>query len=771
MRSLAILLSLQIGIAGATVVFKVLDHTVLSGGMFGATRVVELMLENRRLGYQIPPSPATLRDWQGTLRCCDAVSGFILTNSFLSSASGARKVATALVGPGFFDTTELAPVAGRAFVSSDFERKEPVVLIGLGLAHTLFGKAQDALGGSLIVEGVRLSIVGVLPGGFELERSIGPGEPIQIVRPFDLTQEESVQVIARLQEGVSLEQARAELEAWSKAQPAHVTDSGNIHWIVLSSLDRLDSASRRILKASALGGLLLILVTATNVGHLLAAQGESERKHVAVRWALGADRRLLLGWKIKRVLILSLPAGVGAALLAEVSLRVLSAVFPESLRFLTGVRIDLGALLFAIAGSFLSILALGVLPAVLHSSANLASALMEDPRFGRPSAFGRALGNLHIVSVVAASFVLMVLAYLAVGTILTLNRLDFGFTTDNLKAINIDLPEWRYADPGRRTDFFMRLSSRLAGSPGVKSFAFATSVPPESGVFLGKVDLGGEDGIVAAPNTIGLTSVGPRYFQTLEQELLAGRDFKEEDTRAEASAVVISHSFAKLISQDPKLVLGKRIRFGEESREVIGVTRDLNAPTFLRIYPVRAYFPLTRYRNALSVLVRATAGAEPALRRAVLELDPDVAVETRPARSYFARSLATARFLMTFFLLLSIVVGFLALLGVYGVLSRFVAQRRREIALRMALGATRSKVCEWTALQAVSKVLAGVGVGLLLSYPVAQLLATQLYGVQPFSILARVTAALLLLVTTFIATMKPAVRASRIEPSEILRQT
>lgn len=770
MRSLAILLSLQIGIAGATVAYKTLDHTALVGGTSGA-RVVELMLENRRLGYQVPPSPETLRAWQGSLRCCDAVSGLILTDSFMSSTSGARKVATALVGPGFFATAQLAPVAGRTFVSADFEREEPVALISLGLARTLFGKAQDAPGRSLTVEGMRLSIIGVLPGGFELEKSIGPGDPIQIVRPFNPAQQQSIQVIARLRKGVSLEQARAELDAWSRAQPADVTDSGNIHWVVLSTLDRLDGTSRRILEASALGGLLLMLVTATNVGHLLAAQGESERRGVAVRWALGADRRRLLGWKARRALILSLPAGVGAALLAEVSLRALSRVLPEGLRFLTGVRIDLGALLFAIGGSFLSVLLLGVLPAVLRRSANLASALMEDPRFGRPSAIGHAFGTLHLVSVVAASFVLLVLAYLAAGTILTLKRVDFGFTMGDLKAINIDLPEWRYADPGRRRDFFMRLSSRLAGLPGVKSFAFATSVPPESGVFLGVVDPGGEHGIVSAPNAVGLTSVGPHYFRTLEQELLVGRDFKEEDSHAGASIVVISHSFAKLISKDPRLVLGKRIRFGEESREVVGVARDLNAPAFLRVYPIRAYVPLTRYRNSMSVLVRTRVGTEPALKQAVLELDSEVAVETRSASSYFARSLATTRFLMVFFLLLSVVVGFLALLGVYGVLSRFVAQRRREIALRLALGATRSKVCEWIVLRAVSKVLVGVGVGLLASFPVAQLLATQLYGVQPFSLLARVTAALLLLVAAAIATLEPAVRASRIEPREILRQT
>lgn len=769
MRSLALLLSLQLGIAGATVVFRLLGHTVLPGGMFGATRIVELMLEDRRFGYRIPPNAESLRSWQRSLRCCDSVSGFTLTDSFLGGSTGARKVATALVGPDFFDAAELAPIAGRAFVDSDFERREPVALISLGMARTLFGSARGALGNTLTVEGVPLSIVGVLPGGPELQRSIGPGEQIQIVRPLDLGRQESLQVIARLRNGVSLAQARAELEAWSKAQPAAVTDSGNIHWIVLSSQDRLDSASRRILEASALGGLLLVLVTAVNVSHLVAAEGEGERRRVAIRWALGANRRHLLGWKVKRALILSLPAGIGATVLAEGSLRVLCAIFPESLRFLTGVRIDPGSLAFAIAASFLSIFLWGVLPAVLRRSADLTRALMEDPRFGRPSALGRVLGSFHIVSVVAASFILLVLSHLLAGTIFTLGRVDFGFKLDSLEAVKIDLPEWKYADPGRRTVFFSQLADRLAGLPGITSFTFATSIPPESGVFLGEVDLGGETGGKPAPNRIGLSSVGPRYFQTLGQEILAGRGFDEEDTRPGSTAVVISHSLARLVAQDPRLALGKRIRFGEESREVVGVAKDLDFPSLLNAQPVQAYFPLTRYRGSLSVLVRATDGTESVLRRAVLELDPDVAVEIGSVRSGLARSLAMTRFLMSLFLLLSVLVGGLALLGVYGTVNRFVTERRREIALRMAVGATRSKICGWTALRVFTKVLAGVSVGLLASYPAARLLAAQFHGVEPFSVLARVTAALLLLAATFIAGLEPAVRASRVEPSEILR--
>ncbi len=770
MRSIAVFLSLLLGVAGATVVFKILDHTVLPGGMFSAPRVVELMLEDRREGYQIPPSSESLQAWQHTLRCCGALSGFTLTDSFLSGRAGARRIATALVDPNFFEAAGLAPAVGRTFVPSDFRHKEPVALISLVLARTLFGSAHDALGKSLTIEGMPVSIVGVLPAGSELERAIGPSEQIDLVRPLDLTGQDSIQVIAKLRDGISLGQMRAELDAWSRTQPPEVTDGGNIHWIALAPPDRLDSTSRRILEASALGGLLLVLVTASNVGHLLAAQGRSERKRVAIRWALGAARRRLLAWKVKQALFLSLPAGIGAALLAEGTLHVLRSVFPESLRFLIGARVDLGSLLFAVAGSFLSMFLGGVLPTVLRSQASLGSSLTEDPRFGRPSPVGRTLGSVHILSMVAASFVLGVLAYLVVGTILSLRRVDFGFTMDSLEVINIDLPEWKYGEPDKKATFFRRLSGQFAALPGVKDVTLATSAPPESGVFFGKVDFGREIGGVLAPGMIGVSSVGPQYFRTLEQKLLAGRDFNAEDMQVGSAGVVISHSFAKLIAQDPKVVLGRSIRFGDEARTVIGVARDLNTPDFLHTSPIQAYFPLTRYRASMRILVRTAAGTESALRREALKLDPDVAVEARPARALFARSLAMTRFLTAFFLLLSVLVGGLAFLGIYGALSRFVTERRREIALRIALGATRAKVYELIMLRAFSMVLAGVGIGLLASYPVAKLLATQLYGVQSHSVLARVTAALLLFAATFIATIGPMAHASHEEPGEILRR-
>jgi len=769
--SLAIVVTLALGIAGATTVFAVLDRAREVYRLFPGEEGVQWMAEDRRLGFRIPPTTEDFANWQGTLDCCEALTPVVVTDGTLWRADGARSVRLAEVGPAFLQLVDRGLESGRGFETENLADNAGTVLLRQGLAHHEFGEAREALGEKVTLDGRPRTVIGVFSD--DLATAISPGERLDALLPIDLTQHERVQVLGRLRKGVTRDQARAELVTWASTRPAMTAGEGELGWVLLAAAEQMDTRTLRLLQVATLGGLLLILVTGANVTHLLAARDEVERRQYATCWALGASRWHLLRGQLSQALGQTLVAGLAAALLANFALTLAThRPLPENLRFLVGVRVGAAAVLFALALSFLTMLIFGTLPTIARRPPRLMEDLKADPRFGRPPLWSRAFGPFHIGTMVGASTVLAVAAWLVGGTVLRLGQVDLGFEMDRLTAIEVRLPTWKYEHPASREAFFAVLVERLSGVPGVTSLALTTQAPPRSGVFFGSFGLPEHTRVGGAKSPIGLVWVGPGYFRTLRQRLVAGRELTPDDLRADAPVLVLSEAAAKSLGREPAALLGERVQFGDELREVVGVVVDLDTPGPLATAaPFQVYLPLIRYRPTLTLMARTRDDRTPDFRQITAELDPDVVVEARPIQAILREGIGEVRFLMVFLLCLTALALGLAIAGAYAVLSHFVERQRAQVGLRMALGASREQIRAWLLRRGLSQALAGVAVGWLVSYPASGLLADHLFRVEAWSTFARLAPTACLLGAIALAILLPAFRASRTEPDVILRRS
>lgn len=766
-HTLTIIACLGIGIAGLTGVYSVLSRILEVYGLAGERRVVRVMADHKRFGFRTSPSTSALLEWMRELRSFERLAGFAITDAGIRSDEGALSCRMVLVSEGFLDLLEAEPTAGRTFEHGEHRNVAPVVMISESLSRIRFG--GDALGESLIVDGRPLTVVGVFPD--ELEDSISPGEQIDALRPIEYSQHKSVQVLGRLQRGVSLPHAQAELNAWASNRGDPDSEADASSWVLLRSSSLIDSQTLYLLKASIVGGVLLLLVTGTNVAHLVTAQMGSQRRAVSTRWALGANRWHLFVHLGKQALLVTILACGVASVLTAAGLAILTRTVPAHWSFLKKINLDSGAILVSVLAPALILLVCGIFPSLWRSGGVFVRDLRAGGTLGKRSPLGRTFGHLHIVTLVGSAFLLTVGASIVIATIFKFGRSDLGFQVDNLHVVTIELPAWKYRDNVSRAAYVEELQKQVSALPEVVAVVASTHEPSSSGVFLGetKFDTGSDQARISG--AVGLASVGRDYFQTVRQRILSGRTFTSEDFETSVPRVVISESTSRLFGHEPDAAIGGSIWFGSDRREVIGVVADVRTPGLAQsLAKLQVYWPLVRHRKTMRLVVRVERETDKILHKTVRGMDPDVILEETTMKSLIAESLSEVQLLRVGFSLMAVIAILLAIFGVYGVLSSFTAQQRGQIALRMAMGARRWEVIRWVVLKGLSRSLAGIAIGLVASFPLSWLLRAQLLGVEPDNMEARVVGTLLLLTVTGFASWLPAVRASRVAPSEILKE-
>ncbi len=765
-QSLTVAACLAIGLAATAGALSVLEQLWRRHGL-GEDGLVWVMAEDLKLGVRTSPSTRMVQEWKRGLRCC-RVDGFAVSESSLRSGAGSRTVRMAFVGDGLFKVLDSEAVVGRSLEAAAPADRRVSVMVSRELAHREFGDERKALGRAVMVDGRPLTIIGVFSR--QLTDLLSPGTPIGAVRSLEYGEHDAVQALGRLRSGVSLSRAKAEIEAWTSVDAGSESESqSGLRWTLLSAWEVMDPTTLRIFRIAVIGALVVIIVTGSTIAHLVGAQVKSRAREFAIRSALGAGRWKLFGHSLGQALFSTLLAAIGAAALAGAGLNAMTVILPEDIRFLSGVGVDAKALGAACCAGFLIVLLPGVSASLFRSSANLSLALRNDPRFGTRSARGATVANLHIVTMAASSFVVAVATYLVIETAFALGRTDLGFEVDGLQAVEVKLPAAEHPSQQARAAFFTTFLERMSSLPGVESVAAATSAPPESGVFFGEIALGTGGRDAVEPSAVGRVGVGPGYFRTLRQQVLAGREFSEADARSQMT-VVISAAAARHLGARLHDAIGQRIRLGDETREVIGVVENVRTPGLAQsLGGLLVYWPLDDYRDSMTILARVDEALEPAFRRAALNLDRNVIVEPAPMRELLARSLAELHFLTRLFALIALLAVALAVGGVYAVLNNLVVEQRGQIALRLAIGATREQVRRWVLWKGESRALVGLVVGTVLSYPFCRLFASQLYGVESGSIEARLAAAVLILAATAGGALVPAVRTSRLDPHEVLK--
>lgn len=766
--AIAIGVNIALGTAGLTLQLSILYRVGQTYGYFDRDQLAVLMSEHRRFGVRTSPATDVLVAWRDQLHSYDGIAGLAIEQASVSSDGVTRILNAAVVDPLILEMIDVTPLVGRSFDTASVPSVDSGVLVTAALARIEYGGLREALGRTLVVNGRQMEIIGVVPAFFG-ER-LSPGNLISLVLPIDYSRYSSIQVLSRLRPGYTPRQAQAELDAWASAQPEALTRGGDLHWVVLTRSELMDSRTVRLSAVAILAAFILVGVMVSNLTHLLKAQTECQRRELATRWALGAGRWRLLRWRLRRALTLTLFAGAAAAGLAHYGLAVITLALPHHFRFLAGTRVHAGAFGWALASGVVIVLVCASLFDPFRRSKSLRRDLFEDRGLGRRQTFGGMLADLHVVTVVAASIVLSIAAYLVAGSVYRLVRLDVGFEVDDLISTTIALPDWKFGDQASRAAAFESILDRLASDPRIESVTIASQPPPQLGVFLGEIEFDGQAQIGQAPSIVASMYTGHNYFRTLRQELVAGRSFDEAELFNNAPVVIVSEATAQLITADPRTVVGRSIRFGQERCEIVGVAANIRTPGLAQeLRSLQVYWPLIDYRSTMTILVRTSSETDLSLLQTLATFDPDIVAEPARMRTLIADSMADVRSLAILFCLMAVLAILLATASIYAIMSNFANSQRGQIALRMALGANQSTVRLLVLWRGISRCGVGIGVGLVASYPSSRLLAGYLFGEGPDSTQARLVAAVIVLAAAALATWLPATRAARTPPTQILK--
>ncbi|HMD34770.1 MAG TPA: ABC transporter permease [Vicinamibacterales bacterium] len=784
----AMMLALAVG--ASTSLFAVVDAVLLAPLPYANPHqlvVLEEALTARDVGNMAVASGNFL-EWQDRAKTIAAMTAIDVRQQNLTGDGEPQHITVGAVSKGFGGTVGVQPVVGRMFALDEFEPgHEQVVLIGHALWTTRYGR-EAVLGRSMVLDDKPYTIVGVMPPRF-----LFPDPGAEVWVPFPMTAAErenrtghTLQVVARVRDGVTIQAATTELRAVAD-QLRRDFPGSNKDWGVTVTSARLALVGKTsdVLEAMSGAVALLVLVACANVAGLLLTHGVSRSREFAIRAALGASRlRVVRQLCTESVLLAGIGAVAGIAL-AWLSQPLLVALRPAALLTWKPIAIDARALAFSGLLALAAGVLFGVLPAIIASRTSISADASQRSAGVRAARVRQAL----VAGEVALAVVLVAGAAILGRTLATLTSEDLGFQPGAIVTVESALPATRYADAARIDAFHRALFERLRAIPGVRAAGGTHMVP-----------LGGNSSVrpylvERTPRTPQAPSahyriVTPGYLEAMRIPLRAGRTFTDADT-ADRPPVVIINETMKRIAFGGRNPIGSRITYGgyqDRWAEIVGVVGDVahfgaGGEAFPEMYWADVQVgainspTLTRARRQLTIVVSTGDGARgdplavvPAVRAAVHGLDPDQPIATvRTMASLLDASLYLPRasaWLLTIFGGSALI---FAMLGVFGAASYAVAQRRRELAVRIALGAETGTVMRLVLGGALRGALVGIAGGLALVLALGKGAASLLVGVKAADPLTLVAVSIALAAATAAVSYLPARRAARIDPMQALR--
>ncbi len=778
--TLVAVLALALGIGANSAVFSVVNGVLLEPPPFSEPdRLVHLWGNFQKANLKdISVSVPEYRDYRELPRAFASVAAYDVNDATLTGGDAPERLSVTTATASLFTTLGVSPVLGRAFTEDEeTPGKERVLVLTHKAWRTRFAQDAGALGRTLQIDGDTYTVVGVLPPGVEYPAAT------DVYAPLALTPDQTIEarrgrrfldVLARLKPGMTLEAARADLARVAAEQEAlHENNYKGHGWsISVTSMEDAVVGGVRDTLWLLLGAVgFVLLVACSSVANLLLARAAARGREVSIRAALGAGRQRLVAQFLTESLVLSLAGGALGLLLAVWGMDVLLAVVGEGLPRAAEVRLDVSSVLFTGGVSLLTGLGFGLVPALQASRADLNSALREGTR----GTDGRKAGRLRaglVVAQVALALVLLVGAGLFAKSLQALREVEPGFTPEGELTGRIALPRSGYADRARRGAFMRDLLARVQALPGVES-AGVSNMLPLGGRTDNSFDI---EGRTKAPDeawpAVETRYASADYLRALRVRLREGRMLADTDGVDGPGAVVINKTFADLYWPQGN-ALGQRLKLHRQETDwstVVGIVDDmrewgLDAPSRPAAYYSAAQFPLLN----LNLVVRAKAGNPESLRTAieseVRALDGNLPLfSVAPMARLVDDSIGSRRLSALLMGLFAGTALLLAALGISGVIGYSVAQRTREMGIRMALGAARRDVLALVLGQGLRLAGLGVAVGLLLSLGLARLLGALLYGVTAYDPWTFVGVAALLCGVALLATWLPARRATRVDP-------
>jgi putative ABC transport system permease protein len=775
--------TLGLGIAASTAIFSVIDAVLLHPLPYpDSERIVAVSQTVRSTGVSTQDaSPANFIDWAAQNSVFSAMAAARGWQANLSGGEQPERIRETMASSQFFLLFGAKPMLGRAFGPEDAKPGNAhVAVLSQGLWSRRYGADRNVVGRDLMLDGEKFTIIGVMPNNFSPDdygeiwipspwdvptHPLSPNE-----NPREFRDRSYLDAWARLKPEVTLARAQAEMSAIAQRLEKQFPNADQDTGIALVPLHEEMVSGLRPMLLTLLGAVCFVLLIAcANVANLLLARAASRSREIAVRTALGASRLRLIRQLLTESALLALLGGALGVLLALWALPLLLSLSPPEIGEFAGIDLNGQVLGFSLLASILTGTLFGLAPAVFASRSNPNESLREGER---GSSLGKSPARSALIAAeIALSLVLLVGAGLMMKSFVRLTQVNPGFNPDNLLIFNIGLSS--SADTARQTSFYQEVLERVRSVPGVQSVGAVSRLPLSGGNSSRTFNIPGSSQSYSADIRVST----PGYFQTMEIPLLKGRNFTAHDSSPSLPVAIINAAAAANIfpGQDP---IGKYLtNFGPAKAKlqivgVVGNVRHVALETAGRpeVYTPLAQAPWPSMFISLRSALSNPLSLVPAVQSAIWSIDRNVPLANpRTMQDVLAHSMMRRKFAM---LLLSIFAGLatlLAAIGLYGVISFSVAQRTKEIGIRMALGGQRMDMLRMVLRQSGMLVLIGMLAGVPVALGATRLLGTMLYGVGATDLVTYLLVIALLGAAAFLASVIPAFRATKVDPMVALR--
>ena len=786
--TLVSVLTIALGIGATAAIFSVVKAVILEPLPYpGAERIVAVWMDNRRQQLaQDYHSYPNLMDLRAQNRALSHLGPYREAGVNVTGAGEPQRVMAGLLSIEAYEALAVRPMVGRFFgPEHETAGNDGVVVIGEGFWRSQFGGAPDVIGRDLEINGRKRAIIGIMP-----ERYAFPSERTQVWLPLvipaslrDARSSFAYPAVGRLAPSIPLDRARADLATIANRLEQQYPSNRDYGVTVTPLPEQVVGPTLRSALWIVFGAVsVVLLIACANVANLLLSRATAREREVTVRMALGASGSRLVRQLLTESVMLSILGGAAGIGLAWAGLALLRGLAPVDLPRMSEVTLDAIVIAVTSAATIVTGLLFGMYPAMQLSRTSLAGALREGGRGGTTNRGGMRVRHGIVAAQLGAVVVLLTAAGLLARTFMTLQRVELGFAPANVLEAEIPLPAARYDQPGQPNAFYDALLATLRETPGVRGAGTVTTMflsrtPNSTGITV--------EGREGRPDDIEVTfdvaSTG--FLETIGARLIAGRFFTAADRADVPQVAIINEKMAKhyFADRDP---IGRRFQQGTggsiDSTQspwitVVGVVANMRRTGV--DMPVRdeTFLPYAQAPTLRNILMIRTAGDPlamvPQLRDAVRSLDPNQPLaNVRTLESELAGLLAQRRFNAVLVGAFAILALLLAVIGAYGVTAYLVAQRTKEIGVRIALGAEPGRVTRMVVLNGLRVATIGVTLGVLAAFFAARLAATLLHGVSPHDPVTLIAAPAVLLIVVALANYIPARRAARVDPLMALRQ-
>lgn len=777
-------LSLALGIGANTAIFSVVNGLLLRPLSYPESeRLVDVWHTPPQQSFpgldKFSVSPANYLDWKAQSNSFEQIAVYGYAGLSLSTSNDPLPLIGATVSSDFFSVMRSNAMQGRTF-TPDEERagSDQVVVISHGLWQRAFGANPNIVGQTITLNSRSFTVVGIMPAGFEFPREAELWVPLawddkerQVRSIHDYL------VIARLKQNVSVQQAQAEMSTISSRLEQQYPEE-NKGWgaVVIPLREDLVGDMRTPLLVLFCAVSFVLLIACANVANLMLARGANRQKEIAVRIALGAGRARLIRQLLTESVLLAVAGGLLGLLLAIWGSKML--VRLGSLPNAGDIGIDPWALGFTLLVSLAAGIVIGILPALQFTRTSVGETLKQGSGRTGGSPMKQHTRKALVISEVALSLVLLIGAGLMIRSFWKLQQVDPGFDIRNAITMSVVLTPTRYSEPHQLLAFFDRVTEQIRAVPGVVSVGVTTTVPLAGGGSTQPFSIEGRPtGAIAEQPMAQTRYISPDYFRAIGIPLRQGRFFSDQDRDNSVPVVIISEAMARRFwpGENP---IGKRLtpsfHLEQGVREIVGVVGDVKARGLDSDSSTMMYLPFKQApRPFMSFVVRTASNPESLIQpvsTAIYSIDNEQALtDVQTMEQVLTQSLSGQRFNMTLLLAFAGVALLLAAVGVYGVMNYTVTLRRRELGIRMALGAAKMDVLRLVLGQGLTLTLIGVGAGLISAYALTRLMASLLYGVTATDYLTFGSVSAVLIVVGVAASYVPARRATRVNPTIALR--